>query len=473
MKKLRIDPTNIPGLLVLDLPVYGDSRGWFKENWQRQKMVALGLPDFRPIQNNVSFNDEKGVTRGIHAEPWDKYVSVGFGKVFGVWVDLREGSNPNVYTAMVDPTKAVFVPRGVGNAYQSLEEKTVYTYLVNDHWSSNAKYLSLNLSSVAVEWPIPLDRAIVSDKDRLNPKLEDVVKMPPQKQLIIGANGQLGRALQCYFPNAECVDIETFDMTDPHAYESKNWQDFSVIINAGAYTNVDGAETPKGRQMAWATNATAVMLLSKVAIEHNLTLVHVSSDYVFDGTQTPHSENEPYSPLGVYGQSKVGGDLVTQLVLKHYLVRTSWVVGQGKNFVKTMYELCQKGVEPKVVNDQIGRLTFTRELARGIHHLITTHQEYGTYNLTNDGEPVSWYQIAKLVYEHDPKKVTGISTLDYCQGKCIASRPLQSVLDLHKIKATGFQPCDWRTMFIEYLTELQQGRLRSPSDPLPSDGGTL
>src|SRR6218665_2160169 len=90
-KTLETHTTDVPGLVWFDLPVHGDNRGWFKENWQREKMVALGLPDFKPVQNNISFNVERGVTRGIHAEPWDKYVSVATGKVFGAWVDLREG----------------------------------------------------------------------------------------------------------------------------------------------------------------------------------------------------------------------------------------------------------------------------------------------------------------------------------------------------------------------------------------------
>ena len=82
-KPLGITTTPIPGFLRIDLTVHGDNRGWFKENWQREKMVALGLPDFQPVQNNISFNDEVGVTRGIHAEPWDKFVSVATGRVFG------------------------------------------------------------------------------------------------------------------------------------------------------------------------------------------------------------------------------------------------------------------------------------------------------------------------------------------------------------------------------------------------------
>lgn len=127
-KELRVTETGIPGLKVVDLPVHGDARGWFKENWQRAKMVAAGLPDFRPVQNNVSFNASRGVTRGIHAEPWDKFISVATGSVFGAWVDLRPGAGfGQVFTCTLDPSKAIYVPRGVGNSYQALEDGTAYT----------------------------------------------------------------------------------------------------------------------------------------------------------------------------------------------------------------------------------------------------------------------------------------------------------------------------------------------------------
>ena len=139
-KQLTAHETPIPGVVVYDLPVHGDNRGWFKENWQREKMVALGLPDFGPVQNNISFNEKAGTTRGIHAEPWDKFVSVATGRIFGAWVDLREGPTFGaVFTAEMDPSQAIFVPRGVGNAFQTLEDDTAYTYLVNDHWSAEPR----------------------------------------------------------------------------------------------------------------------------------------------------------------------------------------------------------------------------------------------------------------------------------------------------------------------------------------------
>lgn len=101
-KELKVERTNIPGLIVFDLPVHGDNRGWFKENWQRAKQTNLGLPDFGPVQNNISYNAKKGVTRGIHAEPWDKYISIASGSVFGAWVDLRPGDSfGQVYTTIL------------------------------------------------------------------------------------------------------------------------------------------------------------------------------------------------------------------------------------------------------------------------------------------------------------------------------------------------------------------------------------
>lgn len=282
--------------------------------------------------------------------------------------------------------------------------------------------------------------------------------MNDKKILITGAHGQLGLALQKFFPEAECVDLDTFNISDPKAYESRNWADYGLILNAAAYTNVDGAETAEGRVISWQANASAVMLLSQVSIANNITLVHVSSDYVFDGTKAPHTEDEPFSPLGVYAQTKAAGDIATSLAPKHYIARTSWVVGRGKNFVKTMRELAIKGVKPSVVNDQIGRLTFAEDLASGIHHLVSTNQPFGTYNLTNTGDLASWTDIAKIVYEHtgaSANDVTGVSTAEYYAGKDgIAPRPLKSELNLAKIKATGFTPRDWRVALDGYLSEL-------------------
>ena len=458
-KLLGIQETSIPGLLILDLPVHGDSRGWFKENWQREKMLAAGLPDLGPVQNNISFNDEVGTTRGIHAEPWDKYVSVATGKIFGAWVDLREGDSfGKVFTAELDPSKAIFVPRGVANSYQTLEADTAYVYLVNDHWSPTAEYTFLNLADerAAIKWPIPLENALLSEKDLAHPRLNDVVPMKAKKTLVLGANGQLGLALRKVMPEADFVTRKEFDVTDEAAFKNFPWEQYSTVINASAYTSVDAAETPEGRASAWKTNVTAVGWLARACAEHRLILVHVSSDYVFDGTSSsPYLEDESFSPLGVYGQTKAAADVIVATVPQHYILRTSWVIGEGNNFVRTIASLAERGIKPSVVNDQIGRLTFTEDLAAAIRHLIESKSTYGTYNLSNEGPASSWADIASQVYEltgHNSEDVTGVSTKEYFAGKeGIAPRPLWSMLDLSKIEAAGFIPESWEISLKEYL----------------------
>jgi dTDP-4-dehydrorhamnose 3,5-epimerase len=463
-KKLAGAKTPIPGVVVYDLPVYGDNRGWFKENWQREKMIAAGLPDFGPVQNNISFNDKAGTTRGIHAEPWDKFVSVATGRIFGAWVDLREGpSFGAVFTAQLDASKAIFIPRGVANSYQTLENNTSYVYLVNDHWSADAEYTFLNLAdqTVNIPWPIPLSAAEVSEKDLGHPHLADVKPMPPRKTLVLGAGGQLGRALRKVYDGDASVEFagrQDFDLRNPESYTARHWGNYSTIINAAAYTAVDAAELGDGRESAWAVNAAAVSRLARVAADHSLTLVHVSSDYVFDGTRQEHGEDEPFTPLGVYGQSKAAGDAVVGTVPRHYIVRTSWVIGDGNNFVRTMASLAGRGVEPAVVDDQIGRLTFATDIAEGIKHLLDTNASFGTYNLSNDGAPQSWADIAADVFElsgAERSVVSGVTTAEYFKDKTAAPRPLNSVLDLRKIKATGFQPRNSRTALVEYLSTSQ------------------
>lgn len=458
-KALSARATTIPGLLLLDLPVHGDSRGWFKENWQREKMSAMGLEDFGPVQNNISFNDAVGTTRGIHAEPWDKYVSVATGRIFGAWVDLREGETFGaVFTAEIDASSAIFVPRGVGNAYQTLEENTAYAYLVNDHWSADAqsKYTFLNLAdeAAAIAWPIPLGDAELSEKDKQHPRLTDVMPMKPKKTLILGSNGQVGRALVTLLPLASAAARTDLDITDAEAIQAFAWDEYDTVINAAAYTNVDGAETEDGRRQSWSINVSAVAALAEAAAKHRFTLIHISSDYVFDGSVSVHAEEEPFSPLGVYGQTKAAGDAIVATVTKHYIVRTSWVIGDGDNFVRTMASLAERGIDPTVVDDQVGRLSFASDIAAGICFLIESKANYVTYNLTNEGAATTWADIARDVFSlsgHDEGRVTGTSTAEYFKDKAAAPRPLNSLLDLSKIVAAGFSPRDAAEALSEYL----------------------
>lgn len=486
-KDLAVTETGIAGLKVVELTVHGDERGWFKENWQRAKMTALGVPDLRVVQNNISYNDSRGVTRGVHAEPWDKFVSVARGSVFGAWVDLREGGATygRTFTCTLDPSRAIYVPRGVGNSFQALEDGTAYTYLVDAHWSAELKstYTFVNLADPAlgIDWPIPLSEATVSEADLAHPMLKDVVPMAPRRTLVTGCNGQLGRAVRALAEERglsawfDFCDVDSFDMSDPGAYSEYDWPLYGTVINCGAYTAVDGAETPEGRAAAWRANAMGPALLARTCSEHGITLVHVSSDYVFDGTAEVHDEDEPFSPLSVYGQTKAAGDIAVAGCPRHYIVRSSWVVGDGRNFVGTMKGLSDRCADPgdaldrvTVVDDQLGRLTFTRDMAEGIFHLLGYREAdaepsepapHGTYDLTGSGPVESWSQIAARVFDlanGNGAAVAPVSTAEYyaSAGGPVAPRPEHSALDLSKIRAAGYAPRDWTESLSEYLEHL-------------------
>lgn len=175
----------IPGMIEFDIPVYGDARGWFKENFQKEKMMAIGFPSFffenGRLQNNISYS-KKNVIRGLHAEPWDKYISIGDnGRVLGVWVDLREGDSfGHVYQTELDASKGIFIPRGVANGFQVLSDTVSYTYLVNDYWNLELKhsYAFVNYKDPAlgIGWH-DIENAEVSEADLRHPLLKDVQPM--------------------------------------------------------------------------------------------------------------------------------------------------------------------------------------------------------------------------------------------------------------------------------------------------------
>jgi dTDP-4-dehydrorhamnose reductase len=279
--------------------------------------------------------------------------------------------------------------------------------------------------------------------------------MDSSRFLIIGAYGQLGKALQAKYPNAIAADRDTFDMTDQKMVGGYDWSKVDVILNAAAYTNVDGAETDEGRMAAWKINATAVGYLSKAAIEHGLTLVHVSSDYVFDGSRSPHPEDEDIAPLSVYGQAKAAGDIAASIATQHYVMRTHALIGDGPNFVRTMISLAERNISPTVVADQITRLTFTPSLVDAIDHLLNTKAPYGIYNLSNDGDPASWADVTRTIFKElgrDDLTVTDTTTEEYFKSRPnVAPRPLKSYFDLSKIKDSGFALTDWRDELHDYI----------------------
>lgn len=277
--------------------------------------------------------------------------------------------------------------------------------------------------------------------------------------LITGANGQLGTALGVVFPDAITVDSDKLDITNRDQVLSYDVSGIGAIINSAAYTKVDEAERPENHTLVEKVNTKGVANLAELAIVNDIPLVHVSTDYVFDGSnESQYREDDQFAPLNVYGKTKAAGDVEAAKAPKHYIFRTSWVIGEGNNFVRIMSSLAKKGVDPAVVNDQFGRLTFTDTLASAIKFALDNKIPFGTYNLTNEGDVVSWADIAKLVFElndEDPDRVKPITTKEYYQEKegPIATRPANSALDLSKIKEAGFTPEGWRVKLEEYLNK--------------------
>lgn len=175
MSELRVTETDLTGLYTIDLLVHDDQRGSFREVYQAAKLEALGLPPLGPVQWNISENVRAGIIRGIHAEPWDKYVHVIHGRALAVIVDLRPDSPTfgQHRRFELDRTKALFITKGFGNAYQVLESGTIYGYLVNAHWTAGLRYPSIRFDDpdLAIAWPLVPQADDVSDKDRKNPTL--------------------------------------------------------------------------------------------------------------------------------------------------------------------------------------------------------------------------------------------------------------------------------------------------------------
>ena len=283
--------------------------------------------------------------------------------------------------------------------------------------------------------------------------------MDSTRFLILGAGGQLGLALAARFPDAQKADRDTLNIADWESVKNYDWSKVSVILNAAAYTNVPEAESLEGRVAAWKVNATAVGNVVRVANEHNVTLVHISTAYVFNGELDLHKEEEPLSPLSSYGSSKAAGDVVAMLASKHYIVRTSAVIGEGKNFVRSLFGAGKKGISPSVVADETDRPTFTSELARGIDFLLSKQAPYGVYNVTNGGDIVSWADLARAIYKEagfDTLTVSDSTAAEYFAGQAIADkRPVHGALDLSKMEALGFTFTDWREDLKAYIKKEQ------------------
>ena len=286
-----------------------------------------------------------------------------------------------------------------------------------------------------------------------------------KKIVITGCNGQLGRAINQYYAGSSDYELINTD------YGIEGIRDLNItkldsvlelfrevkpyaVINCAAYTNVDGCEV--NRDAAFRLNAIGPRNLSIAATEVGAKIMHISTDYVFSGDgKTPYTEFDPVAPKSAYGETKLAGEeFVKQFAKNFYIIRTAWLYGDGKNFVKTMLRLSENHNTVSVVNDQIGSPTSASELAKAIGYLIPT-ENYGLFHGTCEGI-CSWADFTEEIFRLTGKStfVNKVTTAEYkAMNPQSADRPAFSVLENYMLKHTSdFMFADWQDAIAEYLS---------------------
>lgn len=289
------------------------------------------------------------------------------------------------------------------------------------------------------------------------------------KLTVTGSNGQLGwelsRRAKFFGFDIIPLDLPGFDITDTAAVmDTVKTSDADLVINAAAYTAVDKAESEPGP--AFAVNRDGAANLATACEQNHIPLIHISTDYVFDGTRNrPYEETDPVSPIGVYGTSKAEGEAgIRNILTEHIIVRTSWLYGiHGSNFVKTMLRLGQEREEIRVVNDQFGCPTSAADLADAVLKISKRiisgpTPEWGTYHFCGSGE-TTWFAFARKIFElAGPRcdlKLRMLTPITTDQYPTPAKRPMYSVLNCQKIKQLfDITPLPWETSLSHMIDEL-------------------
>ncbi|RHH71574.1 MULTISPECIES: dTDP-4-dehydrorhamnose reductase [Vagococcus] len=273
--------------------------------------------------------------------------------------------------------------------------------------------------------------------------------------LVTGAKGQLGRELTNLLKqqnidfiayDSQEMDITDFDKTLSIIKDIKP----SVVYHCAAYTAVDLAED-EGKEMNYLVNVDGTKNVAQVCKEVGATLVYISTDYVFDGKtrETPYMETDKTSPINEYGKAKLLGEQAVQEILNnYYIIRTSWVFGEhGNNFVYTMKKLAKTHDKLTVVNDQVGRPTWTKSLAEFMTYLIQNKCDYGIYHFSNE-ETCTWYEFAQEILKDDNVTISPVTSDQFITK---ATRPEYSIMDLEKAKSTGYEIISWQTALQLFL----------------------
>lgn len=275
------------------------------------------------------------------------------------------------------------------------------------------------------------------------------------KILITGANGQLGTELRNLLDERgvayDAFDAKYMDITDQQAVDAKfDALKPAVVYHCAAYTAVDKAED-EGKQVNWRVNEDGTRNVAAAAKRVGAKLVYISTDYVFDGTNSDEYQvDDPTNPKNEYGKAKLAGErAVKEKTDDYYIIRTSWVFGKyGKSFVYTMLRLAKDHDKLTVVDDQFGRPTWTRTLAEFMTYLVDHEEPFGTYQLSNENS-CSWYEFAKEILKDQDVEVAPVPSEAYPQK---AYRPRHSIMSLSKAEEIGFEIISWQEALAKFLT---------------------
>lgn len=461
---MNITKTEIEDVLVIESKVFGDHRGWFTENYSKQKFKENGI-DIEFVQDNHSMSAEKDTLRGLHFQlnpkSQTKLIRCTKGRILDVVVDLRKGSTTYKKWVAVELTsedkKQLLIPKGFAHGFITLTNDVEVQYKVDEYYEPKYdRSIRFDDPEIGINWGVK--KPILSDKDIKAPLLIDSDVNFSLKVLVTGADGQLGYDIVKRLDELEIDVIGTkrvdFDLTNKDQIRDfiKDMK-FDIIIHCAAYTAVDKAEDEK--ELCYAVNVEGTRNIAEVAKEFNARMVYISTDYVFDGSGSePHNENEETNPINYYGYTKEFGEqIVKTLIDKHFIVRTSWVYGiNGNNFVKTMLQLAKTKDEISVVCDQIGSPTYTKDLAKFVVELIQT-DNFGVYHGVNEGY-CSWYEFAENIFNKSQiqMKVIPVSSSEY-QTKAL--RPINSRLSSENTENANIEKLpQWNDALSRFLKEL-------------------
>lgn len=470
MKKIE---TNLKDCYIIEPDKFGDERGYYSpffiEKANKNEEILM-----KSISQGARSMSGKGIVRGLHFQKdplaQSKLVECLNGSVLDVVVDIRKDSPSYMKWTSVYLTpengRQLFIPRGFAHGFVSLEDNTLFQYLVdNDYAPSHEDGILWNDSQINIDWELEkygIKEPLLSAKDKVRFPINernDINVYTHYRYLVTGSKGQLGYDIVRELNNRGIYDVLALDIDDMDITDSrivnKIFEEYKPehIFHCAAWTNVDGAE--ENEEKCRKINVEGTKNIVEASRRIGAKLTYISTDYVFDGTKDGMYEIDDIpNPINLYGKTKYEGEQEVLKYNKHFIVRISWVFGiNGKNFVKTMLNISETKEELDVVNDQIGSPTYTVDLARLLVDMQET-EKYGIYHATND-DYCSWADFARYIFLTNNKdiKVNNLKTTDYPTK---ATRPLNSKLSKKSLVENGFNLLpSWKSAIDRYNLELK------------------